>query len=402
VRPSTERPKEEAARRRPTTTSPTARAGSTSSSATSAPPSHLYLTPRGDGDAPSAAIVRYDTTAPLSSAASWSRFDVATALVPGAGAFRSAAFDGRFTYFASFRTGPWVRVDSTQPFTEPASWSQFDPNVVAPDLHGMHGMVFDGRFVYGVPFNGRLPDGGAPAGPAVARFDTQAAFADPLAWTVHRFSPAQDLFHGGAFDGRFVWLVPHYGGSIVRYDTQAPFDSDASWQALSVTTLIGTRGLNGVVFDGRYLHFAPAFEVTGAEGSPAHALMLRCDTRGAFDVSACDVFDLAKARAGAQGYAGGTFDGRFVWFAPHSSAAWEAGPRGQGLVARYDTLGAHDAPGSWSFFDTQVLHPDADAFMGMLFDGRWVYLLPTRKGVLVRFDARDPAGLPDGWNRSFL
>lgn len=205
---------------------------------------YLYLSPRGDGSAPSASIVRYDTTAALNASASWSTFDVRS-IAPDAGAFRSAAFDGRFAYFASVQRGAWARVDPTQPFKNAPSWTLFDPSVVASDLFAVHGMVFDGRYVYAVPFNGKLEDGGAPAVPGVARFDTTGPFASAQSWTVHRLPVGSEVFHGGVFDGRFVWLVPHYGGKIVRYDTLAPFDDQASWQELSVAPLLGTRGLNG-------------------------------------------------------------------------------------------------------------------------------------------------------------
>jgi len=67
-------------------------------------------------------------------------------------------------------------------------------------------------------------------------------------------------FHGGAFDGRYVYLVPTAFAPIVRYDTTGGFGNTTSWSSFLVqdTDLSVTTGFNGAVFDGQFLYLIPS------------------------------------------------------------------------------------------------------------------------------------------------
>ena len=82
-----------------------------------------------------------------------------------------------------------------------------------------------------------------------------------------------------------------------------------------------------------------------------------------------ELFDPGAPRAG---YAGGAFDGRYVYFAPSSS----------GDILRFDTLGALSDLGSWSTF-AAATKLGAAAFSGAVFDGRYVYFV-LRTGMGAR------------------
>jgi hypothetical protein len=180
---------------------------------------YLYLASlRASG--PTGRLLRFDTTASLQAPSSWALFDIA-AVDPNANTFHGAAFDGTFIYYAA-RSGVWARVDTHQVFEKPQSWSTINLGSLLPDVRAFHGIVFDGRYLYGVPFSSAAPDGGQQGGRAVARFDATQAFGAASSWTffdITTLPSPTGRFHGGAFDGRYVYFVPHFGGALVRYDT---------------------------------------------------------------------------------------------------------------------------------------------------------------------------------------
>lgn len=84
-------------------------------------------------------------------------------------------------------------------------------------------------------------------------------------WTVYDVSVVDAGVIGlaaGVFDGRYIYLIPYYSGSfhghVARYDTQATFDSSGSWDVYDVTAVdSNAKGFYGGVFDGRYLYLVP-------------------------------------------------------------------------------------------------------------------------------------------------
>jgi len=69
--------------------------------------------------------------------------------------------------------------------------------------------------------------------------------------------PGGQWFCGGAFDGKYVYLVPH-GGMAARYDTSTDFRTRSSWSTFAVPQLAPlAMGFYGAGFDGRYTYFVP-------------------------------------------------------------------------------------------------------------------------------------------------
>ncbi|MGH7297600.1 MAG: hypothetical protein ACRELB_21865, partial [Polyangiaceae bacterium] len=116
----------------------------------------------------------------IANASFWSVFDTAS-LDPGAQVFFGGAFDGRYLYFVpSNQSGLAVRYDTNADFSVASSWETFSTGMLGSTTVGYRGGAFDGRYVYLVPFY----DNAAGAGSgAVARFDTQAAFTNAASWT---------------------------------------------------------------------------------------------------------------------------------------------------------------------------------------------------------------------------
>ncbi|HWL87449.1 MAG TPA: hypothetical protein VNO21_16710 [Polyangiaceae bacterium] len=382
----------------------------------------------------------------------WEAFDLALPenFGPNAMVFSGGSFDGRYVYLApssnyagTFFNTLVARYDSasTKGLDDRSAWAVVDLKN-APELGSVHGSSFfgsasDGRAVYLIP--SRRQDGGV-----AARYDKNAPFEDAASWTgfdlVANLGLTAKSFAGGAVVGKYLYLAPSISSGAVRYDTSQPFENAESWNLYDLTKIgagdveyfgVATdgkyvyyvpnvnksaglpsgviarfdtaqtdfghgwqtydlvnvpgkpAGFLGAVFDGRYLYFVPNYDRAG--------IATRFDTAAAFDApSSWQTFYLGKIDGvdAAVGYAGGQFDGRYVYFVPQYEIDVN------GTIVRYDTMAPFGSATSYRAFDITRIHPKAAGFVGSVFDGRYVYLVPSYGGVVARFDARTPAALP--------
>ena len=350
-------------------------------------------------------VARFDTKGSFGVSSSWSFFDVSTTN-PNARGFEGAVFDGRYVYLVPHGNqtgldGVIARFDTTAPFTSAASWSTFDVTSINAGAKGFDGATFDGQYLYFIPNNNSLAWDGI-----VVRLDTTASFTASASWSVFDVSTVNagaGGFIGATFDGRYVYLVPFhsavstvYGdGLVVRFDTTKSFTAMASWSVFDVST-IDTRavGFFGAAFDGRFVYLVPFNDTVAA----------RFDTTASFTASASwSTFDVSTVNSALTrpGFAGAAFDGRFLYLVPY-------GGGGSGLVARVDTTSSFTASASWSTFDVSTIDAMARGFMGAVFDGEFVYFVPQYNAkpdsVVARFEARPSPSMPNlpGWNGSFF
>jgi hypothetical protein len=357
---------------------------------------YLYFAPTGT------TIVRYDTHGPFAVADSWSTFDASQLNAQGRG-FRGAVFDGRHVYFVPNKAGTGanglvVRVDTKAPsFTDPLAWETFDTAPLSVDdagqsqTRGFFGGAFDGRYLYLVPWS-NTP--GSLDGVAV-RYDTMASFAAASSWSYGKIpSAAAYGFEGAVFDGRFLYYIDSdCCGYLTRFDTLLMFTAPASWNGFAMSAVnSGPLGFATGIFDGRYLYLVPN------GGKTPTGLISRFDTKASFALrGSFATFDVASLDSDLKGFFGGAFDGRYVYLAPYFNGA---APLGK--VARYDTHAEFAVAAAWSSFDTaRLVDAGAGGYSGALFDGRYVYFVPFAGSVVVRFDAREPAALPSGYSGSF-
>ena len=173
-------------------------------------------------------VARYDTQGTFGAGAAWQTFDV-TAVDALAHQFVGSAFDGKYMYFAPYGDalqGPTSRVaryDVSAPFTAKSSWQTFDTTTVNVGARGFEGALFDGRYVYFVPFdNGTGP---SSVDGLVTRYDTLSSFTAAAAWETFDMSavnPAAKGFAGAAFDGQSVYFVPSVGSVVMRFVSRSP------------------------------------------------------------------------------------------------------------------------------------------------------------------------------------
>ena len=341
---------------------------------------YVYFVPHGLGGAAGSVVARFDSTGNFGDPASWATFDTSTlgadAGRPAKG-FSGAGFDGRYVYFVpnSDSVGPdgqVVRYDTSR---------SAQPSL--PDA--------------GRADAGDAGDAGAgDAGQGSDAEAIAATFADPSLWVTFDVSTAVTGaagFSGAAFDGRSLYLVPLSNGGLgnnglsgiaSRFKTDAGFANPGSWSAIDLTTINGEAvGFSGAAFDGRYVYFVPH----------QRGVVLRLDSTSSQPTSpaAWSVFDVTRLTpadaGGAIQFSGASFDGRYVYLVPSSP--------GFGTIVRYDTRSTFTSDCAWSAVDLSQRNPAATFYFGAIFDGRYLYLVPRGNGLVARFDAKSPASLPN-------
>jgi hypothetical protein len=277
-------------------------------------------------------------------------------------------------------------------FLAAANWEAVDLATVAPGPQGVNywGAVFVGSALYLDPYFA-----------ICARYDTTMPLAGATSWSSFAISSlnarrigAGDI--GGVTDGRYLFFSPGYGastGTVPRYDTAASLGSTSSWSTFDTTTITaGAMNFAGAVFDGRRVYFVPG----GPEGLPgALAIVARYDTTAPFaDGASWGAFDLSAMIPARGGFLGGVFDGRFLYLVPQN-----------GVVARYDTAASFADPSSWTVFALATAAIASQRFNGGVFDGRYLYLAPAHDFPLgavgtrvVRYDTTQPFGAAGSWS----
>lgn len=282
----------------------------------------------------------------------------------------------------------------------------------------------------------RIEDAGTDAAEGGVQYSD---VTDPNKWTTFDLQSIVGTsaagFIGGTFDGRYVYFSPGANGMyvdrVVRYDTTASFGLSGAWQMFPLSQLnpnamgyygatvagksvafapFGTTlaafydtqknfdagfslktppisGEIGATFDGRFLYYAPHYF-----GMAYHGTALRYALDAGADASPWSTFDIpSKIGMGATGFFGSVFDGRFIYYAPYISP----------FVVRYNTSMAFGDPMAWQGFDLRTLRTDAINYTTAAFDGQYVYLIPrggmTLHGLVARFDTGRPIDDKNAW-----
>jgi hypothetical protein len=361
---------------------------------------YVYLSPHNDG-APDGLVARLDTQAPtgFANAASWASF-ATSSLAAGAIGYLGAVYDPihKNVYLvpngAGTPQGVVVSYPSGPSFGADAGWATFSTLTLdaGAGAAGFAGATFDGTYLYLVPSNNGAPDG------IVAQLDTTQPFTSSTSWSTFDMTqlPGAAMakgYFGAAYTGSQVVFVPAGGSSpsplVASYLTSQPFSNSAAWQTYDLSGLNNNaRGFRGTAFDGQYVYLVP-----NNNGSPDGVVARYDSTQSFTNQSAWTFFDVTQINAAAKGFAGGAFDGRYVYLVPNAGT----------VLLRYDTTAAFGTAGSWSTFDLQAqLGSGLGPFEGAVFDGEFLYLVPSQDGLVARFDARSPAALPPGQSGSFL
>jgi hypothetical protein len=307
-------------------------------------------------------------------------FDTAANVQSNSRGFGGALFDGRYVYFIPYNAGTYsgqiTRFDTRLPFGSSSSYVVFNTATVSSLSMGFSGGAFDGRYIYLVPNQFGV----------LTQYDTTIPFGFTTSYAVFNLSTIQPNnlgFNGAVFDGQYLYLVPEFNaffsasGQIVQYNTLSAFSSSNSYAVFDTTANVNSnsRGFFGGVFDGQYVYLVPNFN-----GLTNFGQITRYDTTLSFTSAASyAVFDTTTVSAASVGFLGGIYDGRFVYLIP--------GINGQ--ITRYDTTGSFTSSASYSVQNTALLNSNSFGFLGAVFDGRYISFVPNRanSGQITRYDA---------------
>jgi hypothetical protein len=354
----------------------------------------------------------------LTNAGEWAVYNATNTSGLNTKGYSGAAYDGRFIYFAPNYDGSTIngqharalRYDTRGGFTNASTWIAYDAsNTCGMVTRGYVGCVFDGRYVYYAPFLG--PSG---AHGRVLRYDVEGNFTNASSWCAYEAGNTGGLetegYLGAVFDRRFVYFVPHQGSSgrhgiVLRYDTSGVFTDAVSWASYDAGNADHqlTKGYAGGVFDGRFVYFTANY--VGTDMRDECSSFLRYDTSLAFTNPASWNAYAATNTDGllSKGYKGGVFDGRYIYFAPDYNSRY-AGPFHHGVVLRYDTQGLFTNAASWNAYDASTTDGlTARGFAGAAFDGRYVFFVPNGEefqihGVVLRYDTQGDFASADSWH----
>ena len=380
--------------------------------ANDAPPDLTTASPEVQPDskppAPDTGVCKHELLNP----ACWSSFDLSE-WTDYTQSFSGAIFDGTYVNFFNAAYGSEAtsfRYNPSKPFTDSTSWSGISTYGEVTD---MTGGAFDGRYIYLI--SSSASNNGAAAmnyDDVMGRYDTQASKLSSSAWSsldITKMSGTADLtvpgYSAGAFDGRYMYFAPYAvgdqaSGKAVRYDTQAPFASASAWTWFDTTGVAAdAKGFGSALFDGRYLYFVPEYSQVNpftGDYTPS-GVVVRYDSKADFaSVASWSSFDTGTLTPAARGFSGTTFDGRYIYMAPHGD--WTAGV----VPVRYDTQGTFTDPSSWKSFDLAKTNLAGGDFMDMYFcgasfDGRYVYYVPGDGTVLFRYDTQGDFASAGAW-----
>ena len=392
---------------------------------------YVYFAPYFNGSSYSGEVLRYDTQVDFGTPDAWKTYDLPT---NGVGqdtrGFSGAVFDGRYVYFVPGRgqLGEVVRYDSQGDFAARTSWTAYSlrqAGVVSQPI-GYVRAVFDGRYVYFVPHI--LQDGSMRSTGQILRLDTTQDFIERQSWSVfdpgdHGVGADADGFAGAVFDGRYLYFVPldaagggaGYNGEVIRYDTQADFLQPSAWASYDSAahgTVLDRHGYFEGTFDGRYVYFGPYMR----QGVVPFTQVLRYDTQVGFqEPAAWSTFDPDAQGVGqeAGSYRGVTFDCRNVYFVPFLTDYFSSPRKFHSETLRYDTKREFQNIDAWRAFNpvTAGGWSVPQGYDGAVFDGRYIYFVPTHDnvnhGTFLRYDTWtgtpdvDRNGIPDSCEARF-
>jgi hypothetical protein len=300
---------------------------------------------------PNTTFIRFNTTKAVADPTAYDVFDWGTSITghPPLYGWATCVFDGQYIYYCpiqqyaqggSTASGIVVRYDTTSTsFQNTTSWSWYDvAGQVNSNLASFQSCIFDGRWVYLIPFYG---SGSAPSG-YIARYDTTqtGSFASPAtgAWDYFNIASLNSnakAFTGGCIIGRYLYLVP-WGGKgnplsvVARFDTRDPGGlgsggTTTAWQFFDLTNIPNISpspaGYEGAWSDGIYLYLVPSQNTSsGSTTGP----FIRHDTRESFSDANNGWSYLTLATPPPQSV-GAAWDGRYGYQSPYGTAMAQSG-----------------------------------------------------------------------------
>jgi hypothetical protein len=334
---------------------------------------YLYYSPLYNGSAYHGVILRQKIYAVFKDENTWEAYDAGS--VDGLttkGFFGNPIFDGQFMYFVPNNNGSVsgivLRYDTTKPFKSATSWQAYDAGSVdSLTTKGFRGAVFDGHFIYFVPFNNGAYNG------IVLRYDTKQPFKSSDSWAAYDLGAMADGaakgYWGAVLQDNFIYFSPcrnatAYHGQILRYDLTQPFKSAGAWTVFNAATVsVNCKGLGAPCTDGRFIYYPNA----------TYNLVLRYDSTLPFtDAGSYSTYDSTLLSENTDDQHNCCcIQGKYITFAPSYFT-----------ILIYDTEKPFADSGSWAerdvFYAEDML---TCGFLGAYSDPNYIYFAPSAWGT---------------------
>jgi hypothetical protein len=310
--------------------------------------------------------VFYDTELPFNDPNSWHEADLD---LLGGNGFQGALYHENYVYYVPYFIDPSNTLGS-QVYRHNTNMDWDDVN--SYDAMGFFGAYEDAvavdNYVYFVPHLDKT--GNFDTIPL--RYNIDKPFSDPNSWEEIRLDE-NSSYIGAAFDGRYIYYSPHQSENdlpapIMIYDTTKEFKNKNSWEFIPLEE----SGYSNVGFNGTHAIFASkhtannimflntetrelSFHTTNSIGYQG---VIETDNAtylvpyGIHSVKAnAEIIQITNSietftpKIAIGGYWGGTYDGKYVYFAPYGN-----GTKMHGEVLRYDTTQPFKDDDSWNVF----------------------------------------------------
>ena len=150
----------------------------------------------------------------------------------------------------------------------------------------------------------------------------------------------------------------------------------------------GLAGVRGGASGSQALRMPVRWTPESDDGGAAIDAPVATVYSGLTDHSKWTEFGISPVANESTRFSGGTFDGRYVYFAPVASYSYEGE---DSLFVRYDTQSQFSAAGTWQTLNTHDLGLDTVSFAGSVFDGRYATTSPRARTGSGDARAGDPA-----------
>ena len=302
--------------------------------------------------------------------------------------FQGCCTDGRYVYLNPANgaaNGYAVRYDTSADFTTSGSYESVDINAIDLDYESFLYSCFDGRYVY--YFSWYSTNSTTHTG-FVLRYDTHASFASGNFTAVDLTTADATLtgLGGGIATKDSIFTIATYNsgahtGKFLKYDYTDSFTA-GNFSSFDLSTIDSAyKGFVDMTYDGRYVYLVPYENNSGKHGN-----VIRYDTTLSFSSSSSyEILNLASLNSSYIGFAGATFDGRYIYFCPRQNVAGK-----HGYLAIYDTT-KEFSTNNIEVVDLAAVDSDYCGYMHICFDGSYVYLSPyenntNRHGNIVKVD----------------
>jgi len=291
-------------------------------------------------------------------------------------------------------------------------WEFFDLSLLGKEISGYAETLFDGRYIYyGPERNYDLRKFSHTSHSYMLRVDTTLPFSQKESWQVFdikKFFPEAAGSVGMVFDGRYIIFAPFRKGGpgeyllnsiVVKYDTHNAFGFQDAWSKFDLKHIHeDAGGFVGADCDDEYAYFTPYV-------SNEKSIFVRYKLSAPIDdVNAWEYVNLLEFNQSLKGYIGCQYANGYVYFSPCFSDITNL-PHGNML--RFNTKKSFTDKNSWEVMDFTNALDTRVGYDGMSFDGRYIYYAPyyckkpwdnnKTHGNLLRFDTTSKFKDEDAW-----